>query len=172
CELRGWSPLSACRSRPLLPTGGYPHFRLGISSVGGEVNHGVMFFDALAPEPASGDRHPMLVETVRTGGPHALTAMLGDGAFTLRELALRPQHVFAADADLASAHKGVVGMIHELRSAMDALEARAVTALAESLTLQEQAEVRGRDAHEQTEVPPARRLLREAAIAATRDVPM
>lgn len=131
-----------------------------------------MFFDALAPEPASGDRHPMLVETVRTGGPHALTAMLGDGAFTLRELALRPQHVFAADADLASAHKGVVGMIHELRSAMDALEARAVTALAESLTLQKQAEVRAREAHEQSEVPPTRRLLREAASEAAREVSM
>src|SRR5699024_9542358 len=79
---------------------------------------------------------------------------------------------FAADADLASAHKDVVGMLHELRSAMDALEARAVTALAESLTLQKQAEVRAHTAHEEGAAPPTRRLLREAASEAAREVSM
>src|SRR5699024_6646861 len=56
--------------------------------------------------------------------------------------------------------------------AMDALEARAVTALAESLTLQKQAEVRAHEAHEEGAAPPTRRLLREAASEAAREVSM
>ena len=131
-----------------------------------------MFFNAQAPAPASGDPHRALVETVRAGGPQALAAMLGDGAFTLKELALRPQQMFTADATLGSAYRDVVGRIHELRSAMDALEARAVTALAESLTLDKQAEVRAHTAHEESEVPPTRTLLREAASEAAREVSM
>ena len=136
-----------------------------------------MFFNAQAPDPASGDPHRVLVETVRAGGPRALAAMLGDGAFTMKELALRPQQMLTADAALGSAYRDVVGRIHELRSAMDALEARAVTALADSLTLEKQAEVRADTAQEETaqeegETPPTRTLLREAASEAAREVSM
>src|SRR5699024_11825142 len=96
-------------------TRSYPLSSSVYSPVCGGVNHGRMIFDAQVPDPAAGDPHLMQVETVRAGGPKALTAMLGDGAFALRELALWPQQLFAADADLTSAHKGVVGMLHELR---------------------------------------------------------
>ncbi|MGO1504458.1 MAG: HNH endonuclease [Brachybacterium sp.] len=131
-----------------------------------------MFLAVQSFDPASGDPHRMLVDSVRAGGPQALAALLGDGTFALREIALRPQQMFAADATLASAFRDVVGTIHELRSAMDALEARAVTALAESLTLEKQSEARAHSAHEESEVPPTRKLLREAASEAAREVSM
>src|SRR5699024_10463058 len=72
-DLREVPVVSACRRRPLLHTRSYPHSCSGFSSVGGGVNHGGMFFDAQVPDPASGDPHLMQVETVRAGGPKALT---------------------------------------------------------------------------------------------------
>ena len=131
-----------------------------------------MFVNAQALDPAPGDPHRALVDAVRTEGPQALAEMVGDGAFALRELALHPQQLFTSDAALAGRYREVVGMIHELRSAMDALEARAVTAFADSLTLEKQAEARAHAAHEEGEVPPTRKLLREAASEASREVSM
>ena len=114
----------------------------------------------------------MLVEAVHAEGPQALAAMLGDGAHALTEIALDPQQLFTAEAALGSSYRDVMGMIHQLRSAMDALEARAVTAFADSLTLEKQAEARARTAHEEGEAPPSRALLREAASEAAREVSM
>ncbi|GAA4522037.1 HNH endonuclease [Brachybacterium paraconglomeratum] len=119
-----------------------------------------------------GDPHQALVDAVHVGGSSALASTLGDQAFVLRELTLRPQVLFTpGDAESVSFTE-VVGRIHELRSALDALEARAVVALADSLTLQKQAEVRAHAAQEVDQVPPTKKLLREAASEAAREVSM
>lgn len=73
---------------------------------------------------------------------------------------------------LAAEFTNVVGMIHELRSAMDALEARAAVALVESLTLQKQAEARARTAQEADQAPPPKKHLRDASREAAREVSM
>ncbi|ASK67070.1 HNH endonuclease [Brachybacterium avium] len=109
---------------------------------------------------------------MHAGGVAALAAALGDQGFMLRELALRPRELFVPDEALGGAYTNVVGMIHELRSAMDALEARAVVALAESLIRERQAEARAHTAHESDQAPPPKKLLREAANEAAREVSM
>ena len=124
------------------------------------------------PDSAPGDPHRALVEAVRTGGPSALAAVLGDQGFVLRELALRPRELFTPGTERGTAFTGVVGMIHELRSALDAVEARAVVALADSLTLRKQAEANARVAQEAAEAPPMAALRREAAHEAAREVSM
>ncbi|MDN5900930.1 MAG: HNH endonuclease [Brachybacterium sp.] len=123
-------------------------------------------------DPAPGDPHQALVDAVHAGGAPVLAAALGDQGFVLRELALRPGGLFTAGDMLGATFTNVVGMIHELRSAVDALEARAVVALAESLTLQKQAEARARTAQEADQAPPTTKLLREATNEATREVSM
>ena len=131
-----------------------------------------MFDSAQEIGSAPGDPHQALVDAVHSGGTSALAAVLGDQGFVLRELALRPQGLFTPGDVLGTAYTNVVGMIHELRSAMDALEARAVVALAESLTLQKQAEARARTAQEADQTPPTKTLLREASREAAREVSM
>ncbi|MGO2557984.1 HNH endonuclease [Brachybacterium sp.] len=131
-----------------------------------------MFDSAQEIGSAPGDPHQALVDAVHSGGISALAAALGDQGFVLRELALRPQGLFTPGDKLGTAYTNVVGMIHELRSAMDALEARAVVALAESLTLQKQAEARARTAQEADQAPPTKALLREASSEAAREVSM
>lgn len=123
-------------------------------------------------DPAPGDPHQALVDAVHGGGSSALAAVLGDQAFVLRELALRPQELFTPGDVLGTVFTEIVGRIHELRSAMDALAARAVVALADSLTLEKQAAVRARSAQEADQVPPTAKLLREAASEAAREVSM
>lgn len=119
-----------------------------------------------------GDPHQALVDAVHSGGSSMLAATLGDQAFVLRELSLTPRALFTPRDTESAAFTGVVGRIHELRSALDALEARAVVALADSLTLQKQAEVHARAAQEEDQVPPTKKLLREAASEAAREVSM
>ncbi|WP_422115620.1 HNH endonuclease [Brachybacterium sp. UNK5269] len=121
---------------------------------------------------AAGDPHQLLVDAVRDGGPGALAAALGDQAFLLRELALRPLALFVATDRGAPGFAEVVGRLHELRSAMDALEARAVVALADSLGLEKKAELMARAAQESDQLPPPKALLREASRSAAREVSM
>ena len=109
---------------------------------------------------------------MRTGGAEALAALLGDQTFVLQELALRPRELFTPGDALGASFTAVVGRIHELRSAMDALEARAIVALADSLTLHKQAEARARTAQEADQAPPTAALLREASREAAREVSM
>ncbi|WP_394216511.1 HNH endonuclease [Brachybacterium vulturis] len=131
-----------------------------------------MFESAREIDSAPGDPHQALLDAVHAGGVAALAAALGDQGFMLRELALRPGELFVPGEALGAAYTNVIGMIHELRSAMDALEARAVVALAESLTCEKQAEARARTAQESDQAPPAKTLLREAAHEAAREVSM
>lgn len=121
---------------------------------------------------AAGDPHRQFADAVRDGGSQALAAMLGDQAFVLTELALRPHELFLPTAQGAAGFAQVVGRIHELRSAMDALEARAVVALADSLALEKKAELWARAAQEADQVPPSKALLREASRSAAREVSM
>lgn len=109
---------------------------------------------------------------MRTGGAEALAALLGDQTFVLQELALRPRELFTPGDALGASFTAVVGRIHELRSAMDALEARAVVALADSLTLRRQSEARAHAAQEAGEETPPAQLLRAASREAAREVSM
>src|SRR5699024_7912153 len=115
------------------------------------VHDGGMSSIAQGFDSASGDPHQALVDAVRTGGAEALAALLGDQTFVLQELALRPRELFTPG---------------------DALEARAVVALADSLTLHKQAEARARTAQEADQAPPTAALLREASREAAREVSM
>ena len=119
-----------------------------------------------------GDPHQALVDAVHAGGSSELASVLGDQAFVLREVTLMPRKLFTPGVAESVAFTEVVGRIHELRSALDALEARAVVALTDSLTLQKQAEVRARAAQEPDEAAPTKKLLREAAREAAREVSM
>src|SRR5699024_7243292 len=96
-----WLGLTLAARRPFLPSRSFPHSSGGVSFVSGAVNHGHMFVNAQALDPAPGDPHRALVDAVRTEGPQALAEMVGDGAFALRELALHPQQLFTSDAALA-----------------------------------------------------------------------
>lgn len=127
---------------------------------------------AQSAAPAAGDPHQQLVDAVHEGGPRALAAVLGDQAFVLRSLATRPKKLFTPSDSGAGPFTEVLARIHEQRSAMDALEARTVDALAASLTRQKQAEARARTAQEPDQAPPLKKLLREAAREAAREVSM
>ena len=123
-------------------------------------------------DPAPGDPHQALVDAVHDGGTAGLAAVVGDQGFLLQELALAPRELFTAGDARGGELTALVGRIHELRSAMDALEARAVVALAESLALAKQAEARARTAQEPDQAPPTARVLRQASHEAAREVSM
>ena len=83
-----------------------------------------------------------------------------------------PQELFAPADPSAEAFRDVIGSLHSLRSAIDALETRAVVALADSLTLRRQAEARAHAAQEAGEETPPAQLLRAASREAAREVSM
>ena len=97
---------------------------------------------------AAGDPHQQLIEAVRAGGPGALAEELGDRAHVLSALTGFPQELFTPADPSAEAFRDVIGSLHSLRSAIDALETRAVVALADSLTLRRQAEARAHAAQD------------------------
>lgn len=121
---------------------------------------------------ASGDPHQQLIDAVRAGGPGALAEELGDRAHVLSALTGFPQELFTPADPSAEAFRDVIGSLHALRSAIDALETRAVVALADSLTLRRQAEARAQAAHEAGEEPPTSQLMRAASREAAREVSM
>ncbi|WP_246821609.1 HNH endonuclease signature motif containing protein [Brachybacterium sp. HMSC06H03] len=123
-------------------------------------------------DAAAGDPHQQLVDAVRAGGPGALAEELGDRAHVLSALTGFPQELFTAADPSAEAFRDVIGSLHALRSAIDALEIRAVVALADSLTLRRQAEARAHAAQESGEEPPPAQLLRAASREAAREVSM
>src|SRR5699024_6278793 len=166
------APRQCASFRLSLPSRSCPHSVPALSLGCGGVHDGGMSSIAQGFDSASGDPHQALVDAVRTGGAEALAALLGDQTFVLQELALRPRELFTAGDVLGASFTAVVGRIHELRSAMDALEARAIVALADSLTLHKQAEARARTAQEADQAPPSATLLREASREAAREVSM
>lgn len=121
---------------------------------------------------AAGDPHQQLIDAVRAGGPGALAEELGDRAHVLSALTGFPQELFAPADPSAEAFRDVIGSLHSLRSAIDALETRAVVALADSLTLRRQAEARAHAAQEAGEETPPAQLLRAASREAAREVSM
>ena len=121
---------------------------------------------------AAGDPHQQLIDAVRAGGPGALAEELGDRAHVLSALTGFPQELFTPADPSAEAFRDVIGSLHSLRSAIDALETRAVVALADSLTLRRQAEARAHAAQEAGEETPPAQLLRAASREAAREVSM
>ncbi len=120
----------------------------------------------------AGDPHQRLIDAVRAGGPGTLAEELGDRAHVLSVLAGSPQGLFTAADPSTEAFRDVIGNLHTLRSALDALETRAVVALADSLTLRRRSEARARVAQEAGEGPPPAQLLRAATREAAREVSM
>lgn len=111
--------------------GGYPHFResLGIlfrmRQCGGMSNSS--YVSAAADGP---DRHQQLVDAVREQGPDTLWELIGDHAHLLTEIAQRPGQTFDKDRHESETYVQMLRTLHEARSAIDALEARSVVALA------------------------------------------
>ena len=99
-------------------------------------------------DPAAGDPHRRLVDAVRAGGPQRLAAELGDRAHDLRALTGVPQELFVPADSSAEVFRDVLGSLQAMRSALEVLEAHAVVALADSLTLRKQAEARADAAQE------------------------
>ena len=121
-------------------------------------------------DPAAGDPHQRLVDAVRAGGPSRLAAELGDRAHDLRALTGVPQELFVPADSSAEAFRDVVGSLQAMRSALEVLEAHAVVALADSLTLRKQAEARADAAQEAGEGPAPASVLRAASREAAREV--
>lgn len=123
-------------------------------------------------DPAAGDPHQQLIDAVRAGGSSRLAEELGDRAHELRLLTGVSEDLFVPADPSTEAFRDVIGSLHAMRSALDALETHAVVALADSLTLRKQAETRARVAQEAGEEPPTASLLREASREAAREVSM
>lgn len=131
-----------------------------------------MMYLAQEFDSTAGDPHQQVVDAVREGGPRTLAAQLGDQAFLLTALATEPGSLFSPTDTASAAYTEVMARLFEARSALDALEARTVVALADSLTLEKKAEAMAHAAQEAEHALPSKKLLREASRAAARDVSM
>ncbi|GAA1314394.1 MAG: DUF222 domain-containing protein [Brachybacterium tyrofermentans] len=121
-----------------------------------------------------GDPTRRQLDVLRHGGPVALAELLGDQSYLLAELALEPGAMFALDGPerLSAHYSAVVGRLHEQRSALEALEARAIVSLAESIRRETHAQEAANAAQEITAMAPEAILDKRAERAATREISM
>lgn len=115
---------------------------------------------------------------LHAGGPGALAELLGDVDFLLTSIATAPKAMFAPMAQSGaqpaqrprSEYKNLLDMASDARSSLDAIEARAVVALAEA-TVRDQIHAARHDAaHEDDALPPRERLIRQADATTARDL--
>ncbi|MFC7375309.1 HNH endonuclease [Brachybacterium sp. GCM10030267] len=123
-------------------------------------------------DQTAGGYSERLVETVRAGGPRRLATELGDIVYLLSSLATEPGEIFEPGTHPATEFRDVIGRIHEATGALDALEARAVVALADSLKRDRHAEAAADAANEPGAAPSDRVLDKQAERTAAREVSM
>lgn len=123
--------------------------------------------------PESSQEHPApeaLLAALREAGPTGLAELIGDTDFLLSAIAATPRRMFTPGARPRGTYKNLLDKIHEARSSLDALEARAVVALAEATTRDQVQAARDDAAHENSFLPPLDRLIRQADARTARDV--
>ncbi|MGO1598971.1 MAG: Dabb family protein [Brachybacterium sp.] len=115
---------------------------------------------------------------LHAGGPGALAELLGDADFLLTSIATAPKAMFESMAQSGakpvqrprSEFKNLLDMVSDARSALDAIEARTVVALAEATVRDQIHAARNDAAHEDDALPPCERLLRQADATTARDL--
>ena len=110
-----------------------------------------------------------LLAALRETGPTGLAELIGDTDFLLSALAATPRKMFEPGARPRGAFKNLLDTIHDARSSLDSLEARAVVALAEATTRDQVQAARDDAAHENAYLPPLDRLIRQADARTGRD---
>lgn len=123
-------------------------------------------------EAVEGDPAQQLLDALRAEGPTALAELLGDQGFLLVELATEPGSLFTPSPESSSKYSAVIRRLQEQRSAMDALEARCMVALADALRDEDRAAAQTDAAHEPDAVEAEEDTDRRADRAAARDVSM
>lgn len=106
---------------------------------------------------------------LHAAGPAALAALLGDVDFLLTAIATAPEKMFEAGERPRDDYTTLLARVHESRSSLDALEARAVVALAEATRRDQIRAERNDAAHEDEFLPPIDRLNRLADGRTRRD---
>ncbi|GAA4522808.1 hypothetical protein GCM10023160_11870 [Brachybacterium paraconglomeratum] len=127
---------------------------------------------ATADIQESSQEHPAaeaLLAALREAGPTGLAELIGDTDFLLSALAATPRKMFEPGARPRGAYKNLLDTIHDARSSLDALEARAVVALAEATSRDQVQAARDDAAHENAHLPPLDRLIRQADARTARD---
>lgn len=102
-------------------------------------------------------------------GPAALAELLGDVDFLLTAIATAPEEMFEAAERPRDEYSTLLATVHDSRSSLDALEARAVVALAEATRRDQIRAARDDAAHEDEFLPPIDRLNRLADGRTRRD---
>ncbi|WP_394215428.1 HNH endonuclease [Brachybacterium vulturis] len=129
-----------------------------------------MFMEKLTD---SSDRHSAAPEEIlaalHAAGPGALAELLGDVDFLLTAIATAPEEMFEAGERPRGAYHRLLATVHDSRSSLDALEARAVVALAEATRRDQIRAARDDAAHEDEFLPPIDRLNRLADGRTRRD---
>ncbi|ATG51189.1 HNH endonuclease [Brachybacterium vulturis] len=106
---------------------------------------------------------------LHAAGPGALAELLGDVDFLLTAIATAPEEMFEAGERPRDEYNRLLETVHDSRSSLDALEARAVVALAEATRRDQIRAARDDAAHEDEFLPSHDRLNRLADGRTRRD---
>ena len=116
------------------------------------------------------DRHRQWLESVRSRGPVGPAEELGDTTHLLVELVGEPCQLFDADEYGSREYTELLGRIHEARSALEALQAHSVVALAAATRREEREAARVEAAQEADATPSGTRTDELADKRAGRDL--
>ncbi|WP_232820172.1 DUF222 domain-containing protein [Brachybacterium sp. YJGR34] len=120
--------------------------------------------------PSAGRTTPEeTLAALRGAGPAALAEMLGDTAFLASAVAAEPGTMFAEGSRPREGYTSLLAQLHDLRSALEAIETRAVVALAAATRRDLTLAARDESAHEDAQLPSLDRLHRRADGRTARD---
>lgn len=139
----------------------------GTGTVGGMSNC------SCAAEAAEGaDRPQQLLDAVREQGPTGLAEELGDQRYLLTALLTEPDDLFDQNGHASSEYEQLMARVHELRCALDALEAHTVVALTRTIRREDVAAARDHAAQEAAAVPAQEKIDQRADRRTRREVSM